>query len=249
MSENIAVSGLSRARTTVESCVAIMQHEVPASVRLSRQMLQDGACADAIRALTDALPAVGTQAEEMLILQERASAHIRAGDARKGLVDADRIIQGRPRSAAGYLVKAKVMTALRRYDEAESILRLGTIQSTEDLSAEYRETLDAAKARNILRRVDKDLEAAPGMVGDSIRRLTEAIGDGIPHEHSHKARLRRSELLIQSGQYENAINDCKQCLIEKPSHSRTWTVLAEAYERVGQHAEAKDAYYKSVQVA
>ena len=55
----------------------------------------------------------------------------------------------------------------------------------EGLNAEFRETLDAAKAKNILRRVEKDLEAEPGLMGDSIRRLTEAIGDGIPHEHSH----------------------------------------------------------------
>ena len=53
-----------------------------------------------------------------------------------------------------------------------------------------------ATAKNILRRVDRDLEAEPGLVGNAIRRLTEAIGDGIQHRHSHKARLKRGELLV-----------------------------------------------------
>jgi len=217
------------------------------SVRLSREMQRDGVCADAIRTLTEALFRVSTQEEEMLILQERASVHIRAGDARKGMEDADRIIQSLPRSEAGYLVKAKVMTALRRYEEAESILRLAKVQATQKLSAEFHETLEAARAKNIMRRIEQDLQTEPGMLGDSIKRLTEAIGEGIPHQHSHKARLRRSELLVKTGQYEHAIHDCKQCLIEKPCHSGTWAVLAEAYEGIGQHKEAKNAYYRSLQ--
>jgi tetratricopeptide (TPR) repeat protein len=214
---------------------------------LSREMQRDGVCRDAIRTLTEALPGATTQEEEMLILQERASVHIRAGDARRGMLDADSIIQSLPRSAVGYLVKSKVMTALRRYEEAESILRLAKAQATEKLSAEFHETLLAAKAKNIMRRVEQDLQAKPGMLGDSIKRLTEAIGEGIPHQHSHKARLRRSELRVQAGQYEHAINDCKQCLIEMPSHSGTWAVLAEAYDGIGQHKEAKNAYYRSLQ--
>ena len=178
--------------------------ELPASVRLSRQMMQHGACDQALGVLTEALTnsrEMDNRNEECLLLQERASTYIQAGDARKGLPDAERMITLRPRSSGGYLVKANVLTKLKRHEHAEATLRMGSVQAAEDLTPQFREALQAATAKNILRQVEKDLEAEPGMLGNMIRRLTEAIGEGIPHRHSHQARLRRSELLIKTGRF------------------------------------------------
>jgi hypothetical protein len=47
-----------------------------------------------------------------------------------------------PASENGYLVKANVMTALKRYEEAESILKMGQVKAT-DCSREYLEELQA----------------------------------------------------------------------------------------------------------
>lgn len=59
-----------------------------------------------------------------------------------GLPDADSIISIMPLSENGYLVKANVMTALKRYEEAESILKMGQAKAT-DCSREYLEELQA----------------------------------------------------------------------------------------------------------
>jgi len=217
------------------------------AVRLSREMCDGGACRDAINVLSEALENAESHDEECMLLKERASAHTLAGDARKGIPDADRIISIMPTSETGYLVKAQVMTALKRYEEAESVLKMGKVRTTvSSLSREYNEELQAACAKNILRRVDSELELEPGMLGNAIRLLTEALGDGMMHRHSHKARLKRAELLVQVKRFEEAIHDLQQCLQEKPQHSPTWLTLADAYERSGRHDEAKEAYYKSI---
>lgn len=124
------------------------------AVRLSRKMRDAGASEDAINVLSEALENAETHDEECMLLTERASAHTMAGDARKGIPDADRIISIMPTNEAGYLVKAHVMTALKRYEEAESVLKMGKVRATE-FSRDYNEELQAASAKNILRRVDR----------------------------------------------------------------------------------------------
>ena len=95
----------------------------------------------------------------------------------------------------------------QRHQEAESTLRLGEVKAQQDLagkhsdmSARYHEALHAAKAKNILIKVEKELSKEPGLIGDCIRRLTEAIGEGALCRYSHQARLRRSELLVSTCQ-------------------------------------------------
>ena len=63
------------------------------------------------------------------------------------------------------------------------------------------------------------------------------IGQDVAHQHSHTVRLRRSKLLLACHKYEDAIHDCKQCLLEKPRHPETYLVLVESYVATGQHNE------------
>ena len=125
-------------------------------------------------------------------------------------------------------------------------MKMDQVQAAQDINEEYREELQAVSAKNILRRVDVHLAAQPGLIGDAIRLVSQAIGDGVPHRYSHKARLKRSELLLKSRQYEAARHDCQQCLMVKPDDARTNLLLAEALSALGEHREAKAAYYKSV---
>ena len=153
--------------------------ELMAAVRQSRQMLQEGACEGAVRILSAAIEEASTHEEECLLLHERASTHIQAGDARKGLPDADRIIALFPQSETGYMTKANILNTLTRYSEAESILRMGELNAS-NLSQGYREDLESAKAQNILTAVETELERTPGMLGNAIRRLTDCIGQHFP---------------------------------------------------------------------
>ena len=59
-----------------------------------------------------------------------------------GIPDAESLIAKMPASETGYLVKANVMTALKRYEEAESILKMGKVKAT-SFSEEYLEELQA----------------------------------------------------------------------------------------------------------
>ena len=54
------------------------------ALRLSREMRQHGACADAINVLSQALTNAETNDDECALLCERAYTHLSAGDARKG---------------------------------------------------------------------------------------------------------------------------------------------------------------------
>ena len=54
------------------------------ALRLSREMRQHGACADAINVLSQALTNAETSDDECALLCELAYTHLSAGDARKG---------------------------------------------------------------------------------------------------------------------------------------------------------------------
>ena len=149
--------------------------ELLAAVRESRQKRQEGACEDAMRILKT-IEEASTHEEECILLHERASTHIQAGDARKGLPDADRIIALFPQSETGYMTKANILNTLTRYNEAESVLTIGQLNASTKLTKSYREDLEAAKAQNVLKAVEMELESTPGMLGNAIRRLTDCIG-------------------------------------------------------------------------
>ena len=150
--------------------------ELMAAVRQSRQMLQEGACEGAVRILSAAIEEASTHEEECLLLHERASTHIQAGDARKGLPDADRIIALFPQSETGYMTKANILNILQRYNEAESVLTIGQLNASTNLTKSYRKDLEAAKAQKVLKAVEMEIESTPGMLGNAIWRLTDCIG-------------------------------------------------------------------------